>query len=405
MSSQIYPTLPGLDIQIERSYVWKTFVQEALSGKQSALQARQYPLIHYDLVYNLLRDNIAASEIKTIAGLHNNMRGRSDSFLFIDPDFNSVTAQSFGTGDGVTLLFQLTALYAPASGAYTGIGAPEIIQNLNGAPGIYINRWGGLELYSAGSRTNLILQSAAFGTTWATTNLIVTSNTTVAPDGTTTADTLSDAAATGVSHFDFQGVAITGGTTNTFSCWLKNGTRQYACLNVQNGSGNSFQTCFDLVNGIATQSTIAGTAAIVSATITAFSGGWYRCSITGSLAAGDTSAHCLVGLSNTATPGTSLPTYNGSSATVIAWGAQFESGTNLTAYIPTTTLAVSNGGADFSVGATGIVTFVTAPASAVVMFWSGNFYYRCRFDEDAIVWKRFMNQLWSAAVKFTSVKL
>lgn len=407
MSSLLYPeSLPGLMFNYKRRYDWNTGVQAAVSRKVSTVGYQLYPVALFEYDYEFLRDTSVLPEIQTLVGLHNSMRGRYDTFLHLDPDFNSVTADQFATGDGVTQGFQLTALYTPPSGAYAGVGAPEIVQNLNGPPGIYINRWGGLELYSAGSRTNAILQSAAFGTTWAATNLTVTSNTTVAPDGTTTADTLSDAAATGASHFDFQGVAITGGTTNTFSCWLKNGTRQYVCLNIQNGSGNSFQTCFDLVNGIATQSTAAGTASIVSATITPFTGGWYRCSITGALAAGDTSAHCLIGLSNTATPGASLPTYGGSSSTVFAWGAQFETGTNLTAYLPTTTISVSNGGSDFAVGATGIVTFVTAPANAVGLLWSGSFYYRCRFDADRIDWVKFMNGLWSGSkIAFTQAIL
>jgi len=66
----LYPgvsTLPGQDIEVERSYIWKTFVQEALSGKQSTVSARQYALVNFKLTYNLLRDNIAPSEIKTIA--------------------------------------------------------------------------------------------------------------------------------------------------------------------------------------------------------------------------------------------------------------------------------------------------------------------------------------------------
>lgn len=141
MSSQIYPTLPGLGFDVKRTYQWKTFVQEALSGKQSALNGRQYPLISYELIYNVLRRNTTPDEYQSLIGLHNQMKGRFDTFLFTDPDFNTITAGNaaqygvFGTGDGSTLTFQLLATLQNSGGP----GAAEIIQNLNGTPVLYDN--------------------------------------------------------------------------------------------------------------------------------------------------------------------------------------------------------------------------------------------------------------------------
>ena len=210
MSSQVYPALPGQSIEVSRAYIWKTGYQEALSGKQSTIAYRQYPLVQYKLTYNVMRDAISPSEIKNIVGLYNQMQGRWDTFLFTDPDFNTITAANsaqygkFGTGDGSTLIFQLVAWYQNSGGP----GNDELIQNLNGTPVLY-----------------------------------------------------------------------------------------------DNGS-----------------------------TISA---------------------------------------------------------------------------ANYSIGSTGIVTFGAghAPAAGHTLTWSGSWYYRCRFDEDAVVWKRFMNLLWSAEVSFTSVKL
>lgn len=216
MSSQVYPTLPGLSIEFQRAYDWKTGIQEALTGKQSAIGFRQYPLVKFELNYNVLRDvgapgfGAAASEIQQIVGLHNDMQGRLDTFLFTDPEFNTITSANaaqygtFGTGDGTTLIFQLTATYRIASGS----GQAELIQNLNGTPVLY-----------------------------------------------------------------------------------------------DNGS-------------------------VISA-------------------------------------------------------------------------------ANYSIGATGVVTFGAghAPAATHVLTWSGSWYYRCRFDDDSIAWKRFMSKLWSATIKFSSIKL
>ena len=37
----------------------------------------------------------------------------------------------------------------------------------------------------------------------------------------------------------------------------------------------------------------------------------------------------------------------------------------------------------FSINSTGVITFTSAPANNAVLAWSGNFYFRCRFTDDA----------------------
>ena len=65
--------------------------------------------------------------------------------------------------------------------------------------------------------------------------------------------------------------------------------------------------------------------------------------------------------------------------------------------------------ANYSIGATGIVTFGAghAPASGHTLTWSGSWYYRCRFDEDEMVFIKFMTIGYWAVKKlsFSSVKL
>ena len=48
----------------------------------------------------------------------------------------------------------------------------------------------------------------------------------------------------------------------------------------------------------------------------------------------------------------------------------------------------------YTISATGLVTFVTAPAAAAALTWSGTFYYRCRFKDDIMDLQNFMYQLW-----------
>ena len=136
MSSFVFPTLAvGPAYDVIRTPLWDTQVQTALSGKRSTLARRVYPLIHFELIFNLLRDDITTSDLKAIVGLFNNLQGRYDTFLFQDPDFNTVTAMQFGTGDGTTPAFQVTATYQNTGGP----GYPELIQNFNGTPSIYKN--------------------------------------------------------------------------------------------------------------------------------------------------------------------------------------------------------------------------------------------------------------------------
>lgn len=212
MSAFIYPSLPGLTLEQVRKYEWKTLISEADSGVMTTVSRRVYPVIHWEHTYEVLRRYTASDELQQIVGLYNSLKGQFDTFLFTDPEFNTITpgAQAtqygiFGIGDGSTLgPFQLVSTFQVSGGP----GAPEIIQNFNGTPILY-----------------------------------------------------------------------------------------------DNGS-----------------------------TISA---------------------------------------------------------------------------ANYSIGSTGIVTFGVghAPVSGHTLTWSGSWYYRCRFEEDAIVWSKFMNQLWKAAVKFRSVKL
>lgn len=53
-------------------------------------------------------------------------------------------------------------------------------------------------------------------------------------------------------------------------------------------------------------------------------------------------------------------------------------------------------GANYSVGATGIVTFNTPPVTGHALTWTGSYFYRVRFMQDSIGFKQFMKDLWDA---------
>lgn len=62
---------------------------------------------------------------------------------------------------------------------------------------------------------------------------------------------------------------------------------------------------------------------------------------------------------------------------------------------------------NYSISATGIVTFGTAPANLAVLTWTGSFFFRCRFEEDTLSdLSEFMYELWSIdSLKFRSLIL
>jgi uncharacterized protein (TIGR02217 family) len=101
-----FPTLPGIAFPIKRTPVWSTAKLTALSGRESRIPRRLFPLWKYELPFELLRSG-AAAEFEQLVAFYNAVGGSSDSWLFNDPSDNTATAQAFGTGDGSTKQFQL----------------------------------------------------------------------------------------------------------------------------------------------------------------------------------------------------------------------------------------------------------------------------------------------------------
>jgi len=173
-------------------------------------------------------------------------------------------------------------------------------------------------------RTNLILQSEDFANAaWTKYQTSATGNTTTAPNGTLTADTLTENTSNDI-HVAFQSNTVVAGEL-TVSCYAKANTKSHAWLQIYDGSTFQSSGIFNLTAG-----TVSG-----AGTITNEGNGWYRLSFTATVVAGSTTSY--IGLSN----GTNV-SYTGTSQSIFIWGYQAEQGV-LTPYIPTTTAAVSVG--------------------------------------------------------------
>lgn len=381
MSNYVYPTLPGLAYAQVRQPEWNTNIHKAVSGKEFRSAWMSAPLYTYRLQYEFLRDAVAFTELQTLVAFFNSMHGSFDSFLYSDHDDNSVTAQNFGTGNGTQTAFQLMRSFG---------GNIEVVGNLNGAPSIYKKNWQGRNILSASVRTNVAKYSNSLSNSvYSSIYLTVIYNAGAAPDGTITATSLIENTALGQRTIGTNlNAQITGTQTVSIFAKLLSGTRLIQIRTYAMGGGVCWLS-FDLVTGTVK----SGGGAFTNALIIAVGGGWFRISVS------YTGAALIlgwgIGFDNTTT-GAELPSYTGDGVSgFLVWGLQIEAGLSMTSYIPTTTVSVTVP-ADYSISAIGVVTFTTAPETGAEVEWTGSYYYRCRFLQDALEVNKFMSGLWEA---------
>ena len=162
-------------------------------------------------------------------------------------------------------------------------------------------------------RSNLILQSEDFSTTWAATRSTVATNQVVAPSGALTADILQDTTDND-THFVSQSVTTTA-VAITFSVYAKAAGRNFVTLTI-NDSGNVARTTFYNLSTGAVGTTGTG----ITASVVSVGNGWYRCIATvGTALAG--SNPCVIGTASA--DNTASYAGNGFSGVAI-WGAQVE---------------------------------------------------------------------------------
>jgi hypothetical protein len=159
----------------------------------------------------------------------------------------------------------------------------------------------------------------------------VTTNTTTAPDGTLSGDTVRENTANSVHRIQAADVSVVAGTSYTLSLYAKNNGRRFLYLNANTAFGA--RATFDLQSGVISETT-AGTAKIET-----LPNGWYRCSVSGTAATTRTTVW-FGQLNNAGVATDTVYTGDGTSG-LFFWGAQVEAGAYPTTYIPTTTAAVT----------------------------------------------------------------
>jgi hypothetical protein len=183
-------------------------------------------------------------------------------------------------------------------------------------------------------RTNLLVQSEDFSTTWSATRASVSTNAVAAPNGTTTADKIIEDSSAG-THFITQTLSFVSDTAYTVSVYAKADPagRFLQIAFPATAFTNTRRPCFDFVTETATAATDT------TAFIQKNRDGWYRCIAT-MTATVTTSAAIVFGLSNINTIGSASYTGDGTSG-IFLWGADLQAASTPSTYIPTTTAAVT----------------------------------------------------------------
>ena len=200
----------------------------------------------------------------------------------------------------------------------------------------------------AKAEENLLLQSQDFSTTWANLASTDTANSTAAPDGTTTADTLTESATSSIHGIVQSGVSVISGTTYAFSIFIKKGTGATAPDVIQftwgaSGFTSDVYVNYDISVGGGSSGTVtqAG-ASVISSSITDVGNGWYRCTFTANAGATTTSGMTVLFTNNNPTA-TRAPSYLGVvTADAFLWGAQLEQRSAVTDYTATTTQPITS---------------------------------------------------------------
>jgi hypothetical protein len=209
-------------------------------------------------------------------------------------------------------------------------------------------------------RTNLVTYSESFNNAaWQKVRSTITTNAATAPDGTLSADTFTDTTFTNMSSAIDTPIGATVSQAYTHSIFVKAGTAPFIYIGLYDIAG--YHCILNASTGQITFTTSGATSSVVS-----YGNGWYRLSITRTVAA--VTIYPYFGVcqfSNTID-------YSGTGAyTAQFWGAQVEAGAYATSYIPTLSASVtrvadaaSKTGISSLIGQTEGVIFLDFVASA-----------------------------------------
>lgn len=184
-------------------------------------------------------------------------------------------------------------------------------------------------------RTNILPKSQEINdVSWAKSGATVSANSTVAPDGTMTADSIYESAITSQFAAVSTIVAKDANVPICFSVFAKDAGSGPLHVRAQSSAAQRAWCNFNLLSGVAGAVTNIGDY-VATAAISALSGGWYKCALICS------NSSAVLGVSGQIFLNSAVSYAGNPSKGAHVWGAQIEAGSYPTSYIPTTTAAVT----------------------------------------------------------------
>lgn len=266
-------------------------------------------------------------------GVRTNIKSEFDQIRALNPSLVMIPGKGSAGGLQTILPNDGTADFTVSrNGTATFLGSNGLIQTAAAnEPRLEFNTDGSFRgVLVEPSAQNLLLRSEEFENSyWLKQQISATSNSSTAPNGDLTADKIIPDT-TSNQHRLYAQANFSG--TGVLSVYAKADGYNFISLGV--GGGTSYSTIiFNLSNG-----TISGTSAGVTSTIQNQGNGWYRCTI----------SHAALGLGVTASywvivrDSNSTANYAGDGVSgVLVWGAQLETGSVATSYIPTVATTVT----------------------------------------------------------------
>jgi hypothetical protein len=155
-------------------------------------------------------------------------------------------------------------------------------------------------------------------------NTRVTANTSVAPDGTTTADTLTSNGTLGSVG---QSIASVSNSQYTFTIYAKYTNNRWLQLQLSDlGVTDRARAWFDIQNGVVGTTAVTGGGVVISTSMTNVGDGWYRCQIAATNPITTLFSYAIL------VTGDGVTTVAANLQTAIIWGAQTQLGSTATAY-------------------------------------------------------------------------
>ena len=268
---------------------------------------------------------------------------------------SSATGVSFGPGDGVTIGFQLD-------------------RRVSSVLAVYKSDWQLQQLLYPTARTNVVRYNCSFANgVWVTTRCLVTSDATLAPDGSLTADALLETA-TALTHCTeiYPSVDTSGPITQQIC--IKDCGRGSATLSVYSypGSVRRAQVTVDLTTGVVSAASVSGGASAQSYETVNLGNGWWKITQIVTLGGSEAQVYFRV------YAGDGVTSYLGDvTKGIYLWGADLKVGScasSIIAHTANVPVTVT----DYAVSAASYVTFSSAPAMAAgltadVAYYSGVF--------------------------------